>query len=51
MPRRRKGSDTWHFCTNCSQWPTSDYETGTGVSGEKCNECKSKQSNGGCKAG
>lgn len=19
--RRRKGSNTWHFCTNCPNWP------------------------------
>jgi hypothetical protein len=23
--RRRNGSDTWHFCRNCSNWPTSNY--------------------------
>ena len=23
---KRKGTDTWHFCTNCTNWPTSDYE-------------------------
>jgi len=21
--RRQKNSDTWHFCRNCSKWPTS----------------------------
>ncbi len=26
--RKRKGIqyDTWHFCSNCSKWPTSDYD-------------------------
>ncbi len=23
--RRKKDSDTWHWCRNCSKWPTSDY--------------------------
>jgi len=23
--RRRKGRDTWHWCRNCSNWPTSNY--------------------------
>lgn len=48
MARKRNGSDTWHFCSNCSQWPTSNYVTGTGSSGEKCNECLAKQRSGNC---
>lgn len=44
--------DTWHFCTNCSQWPTSDYVTGHENSGgEKCNECRVKKAAGDCSAG
>jgi hypothetical protein len=23
--RRELGADTWRFCSNCSQWPTSDF--------------------------
>ena len=23
--RKRQGTDTWHLCSNCSNWPTSDY--------------------------
>lgn len=49
MPRKRIGSDTWHLCANCSQWPTSNYDTGNATSGEKCNECLAKQRNGNCK--
>jgi hypothetical protein len=51
MARKRRGSDTWHFCRNCSQWPVSDYVEGPGTSGEKCNECRSKQANGTCSPG
>ncbi len=45
MPRKRKGHDTVHFCSN---WPTSDY-TNTS-SGEQCNECKAKKKAGTCNA-
>lgn len=48
--RRKRGKDAWHFCTNCDNWPTSDYETsGTKpTSGEFCNQCLSKEKNGNC---
>lgn len=49
--RRRKGKDTWHWCRNCSNWPTSDYEdSNSGGSGEKCNECLSKDKAGTCRS-
>ena len=49
--RKRKGSDTWHWCRNCSKWPTSNYESKykKPTSGELCNECKSKDKKGECK--
>ncbi len=49
--RKKRGHDTWHWCTNCSNWPTSDYtESKTKpTSGELCNECKGKENNGTCK--
>ncbi|GAH62655.1 unnamed protein product, partial [marine sediment metagenome] len=36
--RKKKGSDTWHFCSNCSRYPTSDYDetTSWNGSGELC---------------
>jgi len=48
--RKRNESDTWHFCTNCSNWPTSGYTTATSKpsSGEFCNECLDKEKNGNC---
>jgi hypothetical protein len=48
--RKRKGYDTWHFCSNCSQWPTSNYDEKTEkpTTGEFCNECKSKRANNNC---
>jgi len=49
--RRRKGDkhDAWHWCTNCSNWPTKDYEEieveeGKRPStGELDNQCKAKE--------
>jgi hypothetical protein len=43
--RRRKGHDTWHFCSNRSEWPTTNYDEQQGkpTTGELCNECKSKR--------
>jgi hypothetical protein len=43
--RKERGSDTWHFCSNCSHWPTSNYDerTPAPTSGELCNECRAKR--------
>jgi len=49
--RKIKGSDTWHWCKNCSKWPTSNYDSHFGTaptSGEKCNECRAKEKDGKC---
>lgn len=48
--RRKKDSDTWHFCTNCHLWPTTDYveHEGKPPSGELCDECKAKESASNC---
>lgn len=48
--RRKRGNDAWHFCTNCSNWPTTDYESTTTkpTSDEFCNECLAKERAGTC---
>jgi hypothetical protein len=48
--RRKKGSDTWHWCRNCSRWPISDYDERytKPESGELCNECRAKEKEGKC---
>jgi hypothetical protein len=49
--KRKKGSDTWHWCRNCSQYPTgSDTETSSSKpsSGELCNQCRGKEQAGNC---
>jgi hypothetical protein len=49
--RRRRDSDTWHFCSNCSNWPTSGYveQTSKPTTGELDNECLAKKNAGTCK--
>lgn len=49
--RRRKGSDTWHFCTNCNNWPTVDYDERSEkpTTGDQCNECKAKRQSNNCR--
>ena len=49
--KKKGGSDTWHFCSNCSNWPTSNYDEKTTkpTTGELCNECKAKKANGTCR--
>lgn len=50
--RKRKDADTWHFCTNCSMWPTTDYDESAEkpAAGELCNECSAKYSAATCLA-
>ena len=49
--RKKKGSDTWHWCKNCSNWPISNYDSEhkTGKTrpspGELDNECKARRWN------
>lgn len=49
--RRKKDSDTWHWCKNCSNYPSgTDVEKSytKPTSGELCNECKAKDASGNC---
>jgi hypothetical protein len=48
--RKKKGSDTWHWCRNCSNWPRWDYDSRLTkpTSGELDNECKAKEKAGDC---
>ena len=47
--RKKKDTDAWHWCKNCSKWPTSEYvkEWHSGTerpkTGELDNECKDKE--------
>ena len=49
--RRKRKSDTWHWCMKCSSWPTSNYEEEVSrdkFKGEFCNECSARQKAGNC---
>jgi len=48
--RQREGSDTWHFCQNCSNWPTEDFDERETkpTSDDLCNECRAKLKNKKC---
>jgi len=48
--RRRNGSDTWHWCSNCNHWPRHDYDERQTKpsSGDLCNQCKAKDKDGNC---
>lgn len=53
--RKKMGSDAWHWCRNCSNWPTGtpgvDYTVSRTkpTSGELDNECRSKERAGNCR--
>ena len=48
--RKRKNSDTWHWCKNCTNWPTSDYDVRytKPTTGELDDECLAKDRAGNC---
>jgi len=52
--RKRKNTDTWHWCVNCSKWPEDweDYDEvetdGRPTDGELDNECRAKEKAGDC---
>ena len=43
--RRKRGSGMWHWCRNCSGWPTDDFEVSYTEprSGGLDNECQVKE--------
>jgi len=49
--RKKRNSDTWHWCKNCSNYPKTKYEERftKPTSGELCNECKSKEKKKQCR--
>jgi len=53
--RKKKGTDVWHWCTNCRNWPEDweDYDEvdtdGRPEEGELDNECRAKEREGDCK--
>jgi len=51
--RKRKGSDAWHWCKNCTNWPPLSQNPvvkhSKPTTGEFCNECKAKAKRGECR--
>jgi hypothetical protein len=49
--RRKRGGYTWHFCKNCTNWPTFNYDIiyVKPSSDELCDECKDKERANNCK--
>lgn len=49
--RRKKNWDLWHWCRNCSYWPTADYveQQEKPSSGQLCDECRAKEKAGTCR--
>lgn len=44
-------TDTWHWCRNCSQYPSSvQKQQATRPSGDLCNQCKAKEREGTCRS-
>ena len=50
--RKKKGSDAWHWCANCSNWPKYDYDEREfdkrPTSGELCDQCLAKEKANDC---
>lgn len=49
--RKRQDSDTWHFCSNCQNWPTSNYDERQNkpTTGELCDQCQAKKKRDDCR--
>jgi hypothetical protein len=48
--RQPHGTDTFHFCKNCSNWPTVDYDSQSSkpTTGEFCDECLANEKADNC---
>jgi hypothetical protein len=49
--RRRRRRETWHWWSNCSNWPTEDYveRDSKPTYGELCDQCEARQRNNNCR--
>lgn len=52
--RRKRGSDVWHWCTNCEDWPVTNYaeqDLPVGMrpsTGELDDDCLAREKRGEC---
>ena len=51
--RRDTDADVFHWCRNCSNWPTGVYfeQYSKPADEELCDECKTKEKEGDCSGG
>jgi hypothetical protein len=49
--RQKRGVETWHFCSNCSNWPGWNYHVSYAMpnGGKLCKECQANRSDGTCR--
>jgi DNA-binding NtrC family response regulator len=49
--RKMNDSTVWHHCSNCSTWPTSDYDERETIhaDSEVCSECEAKELTNDCR--
>ncbi len=49
--RKEHGSNTWHFCQDCSEWPTTSYNSRAGepANAKLCDQCRSLNVSGSCR--
>jgi DNA-binding NtrC family response regulator len=49
--RKKNDSNVWHHCSNCSTWPTSDYDERETMpaDSEVCSECEAKEPTNDCR--
>ncbi|MBW3661194.1 MAG: hypothetical protein KY397_06120 [Gemmatimonadetes bacterium] len=48
--RRRRGGRKWHFCTNCTDWPDSGFDSRASKpkADQICKTCHAKHNDGVC---
>jgi len=48
--RKKNGTDVWHWCENCAEWPAEDYTVtfGDPVSGKLDEKCRDREKDGLC---
>jgi hypothetical protein len=49
--RKRRGTAyyAWHFCTNCPDYPTSDYDQRSTPGDPLCDHCQDLERKGNCR--
>ncbi len=53
MYRRKEEGDKWHWCENCQNWPTENFEEqyNRPDNGQLCQKCTENSNKGTCELG